>query len=63
MLAAIPLSDEERAAVDDGQTALDGLLGRLIDVLTPSGSTPREIGVPVTATLLPIIEVNRGKPV
>lgn len=27
MLAAIPLTDDERAAVDDGQTALDQLTG------------------------------------
>ena len=59
MLAAIPLSDDERAAVDDGQAALDNLLERLIDVPTPTGTTPREIGVPVTATLLPIVSVNQ----
>jgi hypothetical protein len=34
MLATIPLTDDERAAVDDGQAALDGLLDR-----PPSGST------------------------
>jgi hypothetical protein len=27
MLAAVPLTDDERAAVDDGQAALDKLLG------------------------------------
>ncbi len=32
MLAAIPLTDDERAAVDDGQAALDSLLGRLADI-------------------------------
>jgi hypothetical protein len=36
-------------------------LERLIDVATPGGETPREIGVPATATLLPIIAVNQGK--
>ena len=61
MLAAIPLSDDERAAVDEGQTALDNLLERLVDVPTPTGTTPREIGAPPTATLLPIIPVNREK--
>ena len=61
MLANVPLSDEERAAVDDGQAALDQLLQRLVDVPTPTGTTPREIGVPVTATLLPIVAVNQGK--
>lgn len=53
MLATIPLTDEEQAAVDDGQTALDQLLERLADVPTPSGATPRQ--------LLPITEVRRSK--
>ncbi|MFF3159216.1 tyrosine-type recombinase/integrase [Streptomyces sp. NPDC057910] len=61
MLASVPLSDEERAAVDDGQAALDQLLERLVDVPTPAGATPRQIGVPATATLLPIVAVNQGK--
>ena len=61
MLTSIPLTDDERAAVDDGQAALDSLLSRLTDVPTPTGSTPREIGIPPTATLLPIIEIKHGK--
>jgi hypothetical protein len=55
MLASVPLTDDERAAVDDGQTALDQLLQRLADVPTPAGPTPRQIGTPATATLLPIV--------
>ncbi|WP_241672347.1 tyrosine-type recombinase/integrase [Streptomyces sp. IB2014 016-6] len=43
MLVSIPLTDEERAAVDDGQSALDALLARLADVATPDGPTPREL--------------------
>ena len=35
MLAAIPLTENERAAVDDGQGALGKLLGRLADIPTP----------------------------
>lgn len=61
MLASVPLTDDERAAVDDGQTALDHLLERLVDVPTPTGATPREIGAPTTVTLLPIVSVNTGK--
>ncbi|WP_223864129.1 hypothetical protein [Streptomyces sp. 5-10] len=61
MLASVPLSDEERAAVDDGQAALGQLLERLVGIPTPAGTTPREIGVPATATLLPIVAVNQGK--
>lgn len=34
------LTDDERAAVDDEQTALNALLERLTDVATPSGPTP-----------------------
>jgi len=60
MLANIHLSDEEQAAVDDGQAALDQLLERLADTPTPTGATPREIGVPATATLLPIAAVNNS---
>ncbi len=38
MLASIPLTDDERAAVDDGQAALDSLLNRLAD--TPPRQAP-----------------------
>jgi integrase len=40
----IPLTDDERAAVDDGLEALDKLCGQLADVPTPAGPTPRELG-------------------
>ncbi|MER6231515.1 tyrosine-type recombinase/integrase [Streptomyces sp. NPDC001616] len=60
MLANIPLTDDERAAVDDGQAALDQLLARLTDVPTPAGPTPCQLGVPATATVLPIVEVRSG---
>lgn len=59
MLATVPLTDDERAAVDDGQAALDQLLERLADVPTPSGATPRQIDIPAQATLLPVIAVNQ----
>lgn len=42
MLAASPLTDDERAAVDDGQAVFDQPLHRLADVATPAGPTPRE---------------------
>jgi integrase len=44
MLVAIPLTDDERAAVDDGAEAVERLLARLADAPTPAGPTPREIG-------------------
>jgi hypothetical protein len=64
MLADIPLTDEERAAVEDDVAALNRLVERLADVPTPAGPTPRELGVPATATLLPIVKVvgGRGQP-
>lgn len=40
MLVSIPLTEEERAAVDDGQSALDRLLGRLAEVATPAKPDP-----------------------
>lgn len=43
MLATIPLTEEERAAVEDGEVALNQLLERLVDVPTPSGPTPRQL--------------------
>jgi uncharacterized protein with GYD domain len=45
MLLQIPLSDDERAAVEDGQLALDRLLARLADVPTPAGPTPRQLAL------------------
>ena len=59
MLVSIPLTDDEQAAVEDGQAALDQLLQRLADVSTPAGTTPRQL----TATPLPIVAVNHGRPV
>ena len=35
-----PLTDDERAAVDDGHTVVDALLARLTDIPTPAGPTP-----------------------
>lgn len=59
MLVSIPLTDDERAAIDDGQSALDNLLARLAEIPTPAGPTPREITT--GATLLPIVTVTHGK--
>ena len=40
----IPLSDAERAAVEDGVAAHERLLAQLADVPTPAGPTPRDLG-------------------
>ncbi|MGW7610489.1 tyrosine-type recombinase/integrase [Streptomyces sp. NPDC054766] len=60
MLGSIPLTDDEQAAVEDGQAALDHLLERLTDVPTPAGPTPRQIGLPAATTLLPIVGTTNG---
>jgi hypothetical protein len=43
MLAQIPLTDEERAAVEEGSEAVERLIARLADVPTPAGPTPRQL--------------------
>ena len=44
MVATIPLTDDERAAVDDDAGAIERLLESLGNVPTPAGPTPRQIG-------------------
>ena len=60
MLTSIALTDDERAAVDDGQAALDQLLARLTDTPTPSSPVPRRPGIPATTAFLPIADVRHG---
>ena len=40
----IPLTDEERTAVEDGLVAMERLCTQLADVPTPAGPTPRQLG-------------------
>ena len=61
MTAAIPLTDDEQAAVDDGQAAIDRLLAKLVDKPTPAGPTPRQLAAPGTSRMLPVIALRRGK--
>ncbi|MER7468649.1 hypothetical protein [Streptomyces sp. NPDC097981] len=58
MAVSIPLTDDERATVDDGHAALNRLLERLADVPTPAGPTPRELSLPPGAVALPIVETD-----
>jgi hypothetical protein len=60
MLTCIALTDDERTAVDDGQTALDQLLARLPDIPTPSGPVPLQRGIPAAPVLLPVVDVRQG---
>ena len=46
MLTTIPLTEPERAAVEDGAAAVEQLLNRLADTPTPAGPTPRELREP-----------------
>ena len=50
----IPLTDEERAAVEDGLVALERLCAQLADVPTPAGPTPRQLGSVHATQLRPI---------
>ena len=61
MLVSIPLTDDERAAVDDGLAALDSLLSRLADVATPARATPRQMNAPPGAIHLPITEIRHRR--
>ncbi|WP_409467387.1 hypothetical protein [Streptomyces sp. HC307] len=61
MRAAMALTEDEQAAVGDGRAALDRLLERLADVPTSSGTTPRQLDIPATATFLPIVDVKQGR--
>ena len=50
---SIPLQDDELAAIDGDQAALDGLCKRLADVPTPVGTSPRQLvdGLPFVPLL------------
>jgi integrase len=57
MLAQIPLTDDERAAVEDGTEAVDRLLARLTDVPTPAGPTPRQLAE--STSFIPLANLGR----
>jgi hypothetical protein len=44
MLAAVLLTDDEQAVVNDGRAALGKLLAQPADTRTPTGPTPRHPG-------------------
>jgi hypothetical protein len=56
MLTAMPLTEEERGAVEEGAEAVDRLLARLADVPTPTGQTPRQL----TQQSLPVIQAGKS---
>jgi len=50
----IPLTEAERAAVEDGLEAVERLCAKLADTPTPAGPTPHELGTTARHSL-PII--------
>ncbi len=60
MLASIPLTDDERAAVEDGTVAVERLLERLTDVPTPAGPTPRQLAQP--GNFIPLVSLDAALP-
>jgi hypothetical protein len=64
MLQTIPLTEEERAAVEDGAVAVEQLIQRLADVPTPAGPTPhdlaREMVIPLRPAGAPSSEKERS---
>jgi len=59
LLKEVPLTDEERAAVDEGSDALAALLERLADVPTPAGPTPRDLDFKLSRQL-PLVPVEKS---
>jgi len=43
MMQEIPLTDEEKSAVEDGIVALNNLTDKLVDTPTPDGRTPKQL--------------------
>jgi hypothetical protein len=60
MRTMIPFTEDEQAAVDDGNAALDRV-ERLADIPAPAGPTPRQLDPPGSATILPIIDVRQAQ--
>lgn len=62
MLASIPLTDDERKAVEDGQSALQQLLAKLASIPTPAGKTPLQLanGAQDMFVTLDSIQVHEG---
>ena len=61
MLQEIPLSEEERAAVEDGVEAMEKLCQQLADIPTPAGPPPNQLltGSERTKTIIPLEKVPR----
>jgi hypothetical protein len=58
MMAQIPLTDDECAAVEDGTAAVERLIERLADVPTPAGPTPQQLAQ--SASFIPLATLERA---
>jgi hypothetical protein len=56
MLAQIPLTDDERIAVEDGTAAVERLPDQLQDTPTPAVPTPRELAA--AASFIPLTQLS-----
>ena len=61
MMAQIPLTDDERAAVEDGTAAVERLLEHLTDVATPAGPTPRQLTDSMSFTPLTTLDTSANR--
>ncbi len=59
MMAQIPLTDDERAAVEDVTAAVKQLPERLTDVPTPAGPTPRQLAQ--SANFIPLATLGGAR--
>lgn len=57
LLQEIPLTEEERSAVDGDLSALDRLVARLVDQPTPCGQTPGQMAAAPAATSRPACRI------
>ena len=57
MLQKIPLTEDERAAVEEGIDLFEKLCQKLADVLTPAGPTPRELALDKRCSL-PVLPLS-----
>ena len=61
MLVEIPLTEDERAAVESDEHAVVRLIDLLADVATPAGPTPRQLGPPTSPESNSTPTTNKGR--
>jgi hypothetical protein len=63
MLQEIPLTEEERAAVEEGVGAMEKLCRQLANVPTPAGPTPNQLAAEgqTRQPIIPVEQVRRKR--